>query len=193
MRARSLLLLLGALAAVNLGCAAAPKARAEQVRKTPDGGTLLVTQGDDYREANRAALKAMEIHCKGDYAVVEISKSGTGTFTSQGEAYSAYGATVASSVHSTVFGIAITYVCRKPGPKDLNQSVVAEAALGLKCSSPEDCGGAPCILPIPDYPDRLCARFDGTLPYAVKGQDCSQRPCMPGLKCSWNAAEQYCR
>lgn len=172
MHTRSLHLLLGALAAVNLGCAAAPKASAEQVRKTPDGGTLLVTQGEDYREANRNALRAMENHCKSDYAVVEISRSGTGI-----------------SPSST----SITYACRRPGPKDLNQSVVAEAYLGLKCSRPEDCGGAPCIVPAPDHPDRLCARSDGTLPYAVKGQDCSQRSCMSGLECSWSGAQKYCR
>ena len=180
------------LAAASLGCAGTPRARAEQITTTPEGGTVLVTQGDGYQEATRAALKAMEGHCQSDYAVVMISKTGTGTSTSQGEAYSAYGSTVASSVHTTVFGTAITYVCRKPGPKDLNLRVVAEGYLGMVCTASKDCGGAPCVLPVPDSSNRYCARMDGSFPYAVKGQDCSDLPCMPGLKCRFSATQKYC-
>lgn len=192
MRNRLPILLAAALSISNLGCASSPKARAEQVRTTPDGGTVLITQGEGFQDATRAALRAMEGHCRGEYAVVEITKTGTGTSTSNGEAVSAFGVTTYSSVHSTVFGTAITYQCRKAVPQDLNQRVVAEGYLGMVCKDSKDCGGAPCILPVPDAATRYCSRMDGSFPYAVKGQECSEMPCMAGLKCSFNGPRKYC-
>ena len=129
---------------VLVGCASTPIARSEQVRKTADGGTILLTKGKDPHEAARAALAAIAVHCKGVYEVVEIAKTGTGQYVSDGAGYSAYGVSVASSSSSPVFGTSITYVCRVPVSPDLNQTVTGWAFLNQKCKSEGDCGGFQC-------------------------------------------------
>jgi hypothetical protein len=62
----------------------------------------------------------------------------------------------------------------------------------MVCKDSKDCGGAPCVLPVPDSATRYCSRMDGSFPYAVKGQECSEMPCMAGLKCSFNGPRKYC-
>ena len=113
----------GGFVALALAGCATPTARSEQVRKTADGGTILLTKGKDSQEAARRALAAIDAHCKGVYEIVEIANAGTGQYVSGGASYSAYGVTASSSSSSEVFGMSVTYVCRKPVSTDLNRTV----------------------------------------------------------------------
>jgi hypothetical protein len=155
-----------AFLSLAVGCSRPRVASTEQIRKTPDGGTIVVSAGSKSREATRTAVSAMESHCQGEYAVVEISKTSTGT--------------------------AYSYACRKPGPRDLNQGLIVELYAGLPCSAEKDCGGAPCVQFEKGEPDKVCARMDGSLPFVGPGGDCSKTPCMPGYACARTATKNFC-
>ena len=177
----------GVLAGLSiLGCASAPKAaKSEQVRKTADGGTILLRGGEKPQEAAKLALAAMEKHCKGLYEVVETARMDTGDTIGGGGAYYVWS--------SQLYGLSIVYVCRKPVNTDLNESVKSLAFLGLACTSDNDCGGLPCARRGPSAASGICARDDGFLPGAGQDETCNESSdCMSPLKCYKTATRNYC-
>jgi hypothetical protein len=151
--------LLALLLAIPLwGCA--PAATAQQVRKTTDGGTLLVGGGSGGPQAMRQAVSSIEMHCRGAYEVVEISQVQTGQTTSTGVAYSFGPVSLGTSGTSPVYGTSITYVCREPGSTVLNDTVLEMASadlVGRKCAADNDCGPLLCSRPTPTASTGVCA------------------------------------
>jgi hypothetical protein len=181
----------GVLAGLSiLGCASAPRAaKSEQVRKTADGGTILLRGGEKPQEAAKLALAAMEKHCKGLYEVVETARMGTGDTIGGGVA--SYGSW--NEWSSQLYGLSIVYVCRKPVNTDLNESVRSLAFLGLACTSDNDCGGLPCARRGPSAASGVCAKDDGFLPGAGQDETCAESSdCMPPLKCYKTLSRNYC-
>jgi len=140
------------------GCV--PTSTARQVRKTSDGGTLLVGGGSGVPLAMRQAVSSIEQHCRGVYEVVEISQVQTGQTTSTGVAYSFGPVSMGSYGSSPVYGTMITYLCRVPQSTVLNESVVEMASadlVGRRCASDGDCGPLLCSRAAPAAETGVCS------------------------------------
>jgi hypothetical protein len=150
--------LLLAVALPVLGCM--PTATAQQVRRTSDGGTLIVGGGSGVPAAMRQAVSAIEQHCRGVYEVVEIAQVATGQVTSSGVAYSIGPVAFGSSGSSPIYGTSIAYLCREPASTALNEWVVQVASadiVGRKCRADADCGPLFCARTAPSDEQGVCS------------------------------------
>jgi hypothetical protein len=168
------LIVLGLLAALSLtNCSRRQKmAGAEQVRKTADGGTILLTNGAKPEAATRHALSEMAAHCKSVFEIVETQKTGTGTMVSaSATSFDGWGNAYTSGASSQVFGMALTYLCRTPKSTELNQSVAEFASrdlLGQVCTVDSNCLAYKCTRAVPGSDSGMCTLPNGTLPAWVK-------------------------
>ncbi len=174
---------------VTVGCATS-SATSQQVRKTADGGTILITDGADFAAAARYTISAIESHCRGPYEVVEIARADTGQSVSHSQAVSYNGATSASGSSSVVYGTAVTYLCRTPksAALNLNLSQMSSNLLGAKCRSSDDCGVLVCrrYKDTDEFGD--CGTNDSFRTRKPRGGECSSdKDCMEGLSCWTNA------
>src|SRR5512137_2198707 len=116
--------ILAALAAMGgagfLGCAT-PVSTADQIRKTADGGTLLITNGTGQPAEARAAVNAMNQHCRNVFEVTEMARTDTGQTVASGTTVAYYGVASSSASASKVYATGITYECRQPRSTDLNR------------------------------------------------------------------------
>jgi hypothetical protein len=157
MRSAPALSLLALTLAVS-GCG--PGATAQQVRKTADGGTILVGGGSGAPQAMRQAVASIEQHCRGVYEVVELAQVQTGQTTSTGVAYSIGPISLGTSSSAPVYGTTVTYLCRPPQSTVLNESIVEMASadlVGQKCRVDNDCGPLLCARSAPSAETGVCA------------------------------------
>jgi hypothetical protein len=141
-------------------CGCVPTSTAQLVRKTSDGGTLLVGGGSGVPQAMRQAVSSIEQHCRGIYEVIEIAQVQTGQTTSTGFAYSFGPVSMGTSGTTPMYGTSITYLCREPGSTVLNEAVVEMASadlVGRKCAADNDCGPLLCSRATPAADSGVCA------------------------------------
>jgi hypothetical protein len=173
-------------ASVVAGCATKRVATAEQVRQTKDGGTILLHPGAGPQAAVRYALGTMESECKGPYEIVETAKMGTGQAVSAGSSSSAWGVTTYESSSAAVYGMSLTYLCRKPSDTSLNDKFAAFASqdlLGKQCAQDRDCGIYSCTVRKAPAGGAICTAADGSIPFAMEGEECDQKPCIAPFTC----------
>jgi hypothetical protein len=176
------------------GCATSV-AGSQQIRRTADGGTFLVTEGSNFSAAMRVTQNGIEQHCRGEYEVTEVARTDTGASVGSGSAFTYYGVTSASGSSTKLFGTGVTYLCRKPTNPDLNVWLVEAASadlLGKKCERQSDCGPFSCGSAA-RYPNStVCTLADGTLPFSGPGGPCERdADCLAGLRCR-TSATNYC-
>lgn len=188
-----------AIALTVAGCTHTRIAYSEQVRKTADGGTILLHDGEGTQDAVVRALMDIDAHCRGVFEIVETAKTGTGQSFSSGSAYSAYGWTAGSSATSLVFGTSITYVCRRPVNTELNQSVIEFAMAGRTCNTENDCWGLPCV-PKPGLTSKgVCVRTQPSgsaglptpTPQGIGARCTRADPCPGSLACAMVEGKDY--
>jgi hypothetical protein len=176
------------------GCATSV-AGSQQIRRTAEGGTYLVTGGSNLSAAMKATQNGIERHCRGEYEVTEVARTDTGASIGSGSAFTYYGVTSASGSSTKLFGTGVTYLCRKPTNSDLNVWL-AEAAsadlLGKKCERTSDCGPFPCGIAARNSNSTVCTLADGTLPFSGLGGPCERdADCLDQLRCR-TAVQNYC-
>jgi type II secretory pathway component GspD/PulD (secretin) len=140
--------------------ACGPTASAQQLRRTSDGGTILVSGAPGNPAAVRQAVSSIEQQCRGVYEVVELATVQTGQATSTGVAYSIGPIALGTSSSSPVYGTSITYLCRPPQSTALNESVIEMASadiVGRKCAKDGDCGPLFCVRAAPAAEYGACA------------------------------------
>jgi hypothetical protein len=168
---------------LTVGCAT-PRgtATAEQVRQTKEGGSILLHNGDGPQAAARYALATMEHNCKGPFEIVEIAKMGTGQSVTRGSASDGSWA----SATAQIAGTSLTYLCRNPQDTDLNVKVATFASqdlLGKRCASARDCGVYSCTVSKAPADGTICTAADGSIPFAMEGEECDQKPCVAPFIC----------
>ena len=177
------------VASVVTGCATPTwVATAEQIRRTDEGGMILLGPGMAPQAAARDALATIEAHCGGEYEVIETAKMDLSRAESLPPVTTYYVGTGSSGPVLTVpvYGTSVVYLCRRPENTDLNRAVAAFASqdfLGKICSSDRDCGFYTCTRGTQPSPTMICTAADGSIQIAREGEPCDSKPCMAPLRC----------
>jgi hypothetical protein len=167
-------------------CATKRVATSELVRQTKDGGTIVLHPGAGPQAAARVALSSMETQCKGPFEIVETAKTGTGRTVTVGSSGSEWGITSFESSNGAKSGMSLTYLCRKPMDTSLNDKFAAFASqdlLGKQCASDRDCGVYSCTASKAPAGGTICTAADGSIPFAMEGEECDQKPCIAPFTC----------
>jgi len=179
------------VSSMSFGCAtkstATWTATAQLVKRTGEGGMILLRPGSAPQAAARDALATIVAQCGDEFEIVETSR------TTLYRDVPLPPSTV--DEQPTVYGTSVLYLCRKPEATVLNEAFAAFASqdfLGKVCSSDQDCRFYKCTRPTGPSPDMICTAADGSIPVAREGESCDSKPCMAPLDCSKRGSGSLC-
>ncbi len=168
---RSRLACVAAVLALS-ACKTLPPAVAEQLSRTEDGGTIRIGPGSALPNAANQVLDVIGVHCVGGFEVMAITPRGL---------------TQATYDVARTDGVAVTYLCRKPASRDLNQMLREFASadhLDELCTSQKDCGALTCGWSRKWPGNTACMFSDGSPPLRGAGAACkADAECQPHLRC----------